>query len=68
MFRFVFFCNVFWWNFNVIAATAAAGAAEEEEEKEGGGRDIDVICIVGREDRQTIRPLRKQGTSNIIQV
>jgi hypothetical protein len=59
---------VFWWNFNVIAATAAAGAAEEEEEKEGGGRDIDVICIVGREDRQRIRPLRKQGTSNIIQV
>jgi hypothetical protein len=41
VFRFVFFCNVFWWNFNVIAAAAAAGAAEEE--KEGGGRDIDVL-------------------------
>jgi hypothetical protein len=57
---------VFWWNFNVIAAAAAAAAAKEK--KEGGGRDIDVICIVGREDRQMIRPLRKKGTSNIIQV
>jgi hypothetical protein len=62
------FVTCFWWNCNVIAAAAAASAAAPAEEEEGGGRDIDVICIVGREDRQMIRPLRKQGTSNIIQV
>jgi len=31
-------------------------------------RDTDVPCIVGREDRQMIRPLRKQRTSSTIQV
>jgi hypothetical protein len=50
----------------IAAAAAAAVAVAEEEER--GGRDIDVFCIVGGEDRQMIRPLRKQGTSNIIQV
>ena len=64
-----FFCNVFLVEFQrycIAAAAAAAVAVAEEEER--GGRDIDVFCIVGGEDRQMIRPLRKQGTSNIIQV